>query len=91
MCLKKILINLSLLAACEPKMMPTYPQHRNMKSAKSSSSSVNPPPPPSMSDTGSMDQTMNLPAISDLVCILNCISCLSIKIFFILVNINCLL
>lgn len=52
---------------CEPKMMPTYPQHRNMKSAKSSSSSINPPPPPSMSDTGSMDQTMNLPAISDLL------------------------
>lgn len=52
---------------CEPKMMPTYPQHRNMKSAKSSSNSVNPPPPPSMSDTGSMDQTMNLPAISDLL------------------------
>uniref|UniRef100_A0A1B6CMG3 Cyclin-dependent kinase 10 n=1 Tax=Clastoptera arizonana TaxID=38151 RepID=A0A1B6CMG3_9HEMI len=52
---------------CDPKMMPTYPQHRNMKGSKTSNS-INPPPPPSVSniDTGSMDQSMNL-AITDLL------------------------
>lgn len=66
--LYRILNTFLTFPACEPKMMPTYPQHRNMKSSKSSNS-VNPPPPPSVSsiDTGSMDQTMNLPAITDLV------------------------
>lgn len=38
--------------------MPTFPQHRNIKSSKSSTSDQN---------TGAGDQTNNLPAISDLV------------------------
>lgn len=45
--------------ACDPKLMPTFPQHRNIKSSKSSTSDQN---------TGAGDQTNNLPAISDLVC-----------------------
>lgn len=44
--------------ACDPKLMPTFPQHRNIKSSKSSASDAN---------TGAGDQTNNLPAISDLV------------------------
>ena len=52
--------------------MPTFPQHRNMRPGasaapqKANNNGTNPPPPPGM-DTGSNDQTMNLPAISDLV------------------------
>ncbi|BES99689.1 S_TKc [Nesidiocoris tenuis] len=46
---------------CDPKMMPTFPQHRNMKKG-----SANPPPPPNL-DSGLNDQTMNLPAINDLL------------------------
>ncbi|KAK9880999.1 hypothetical protein WA026_014342 [Henosepilachna vigintioctopunctata] len=41
---------------CDPKLMPTFPQHRNIKSSKSAE--VN---------TGAGDQTNNLPAISDLL------------------------
>ncbi|XP_018331194.1 cyclin-dependent kinase 10 isoform X2 [Agrilus planipennis] len=46
---------------CDPKLMPTFPQHRNIKSGGKSSindSNVN---------TGAGDQTNNLPAISDLL------------------------
>jgi hypothetical protein len=46
-------------------MMPTFPQHRNMKGT-AKGNGTNPPAPNSM-DTGVNDQTMNLPAISDLV------------------------
>ncbi|KAL3276901.1 hypothetical protein HHI36_012271 [Cryptolaemus montrouzieri] len=42
---------------CDPKLMPTFPQHRNIKST-SKGSEVN---------TGAGDQTNNLPAISDLL------------------------
>lgn len=58
---------------CEPKMMPTFPQHRNMRpggssapAGKGNNNGTNPPPPPGL-DTGTNDQTMNLPAISDLL------------------------
>ncbi|XP_046661696.1 cyclin-dependent kinase 10 [Homalodisca vitripennis] len=35
---------------CEPKMMPTYPQHRNMKAAAAkNANNINPPPPPVVS------------------------------------------
>ncbi|XP_017783565.1 PREDICTED: cyclin-dependent kinase 10 isoform X2 [Nicrophorus vespilloides] len=43
---------------CDPKLMPTFPQHRNIKSGKNDKSEVN---------TGAGDQTNNLPAISDLL------------------------
>ncbi|KAJ8949957.1 hypothetical protein NQ318_002364 [Aromia moschata] len=45
-------------AACDPKLMPTFPQHRNIKGNKSSAPDPN---------TGAGDQTNNLPAISDLL------------------------
>lgn len=44
--------------ACDPKMMPTFPQHRNLKAQ---------PSRPVNDSTGSNDQTMNLPAIKELV------------------------
>lgn len=46
--------------ACDPKLMPTFPQHRNIKTKSTSGQEggVN---------TGAGDQTNNLPAISDLV------------------------
>lgn len=50
-----------VLSACDPKLMPTFPQHRNIKGAKTAQTqegNVN---------TGAGDQTNNLPAISDLV------------------------
>lgn len=48
-----------IFLACDPKLMPTFPQHRNIKSTgKPSGSDTN---------TGAGDQTNNLPAISDLV------------------------
>lgn len=50
----------NFFAACDPKLMPTFPQHRNIKSSKSSATA-------SDSNTGTGDQTNNLPAISDLV------------------------
>ncbi|XP_014253825.1 cyclin-dependent kinase 10 [Cimex lectularius] len=51
---------------CDPKMMPTFPQHRNMKG---SGKSANIPNHSNQSavDTGANDQTMNLPAITDLL------------------------
>lgn len=48
----------SFVLACDPKLMPTFPQHRNIKSSKPTGSDTN---------TGAGDQTNNLPAISDLV------------------------
>ncbi|KAK9498935.1 hypothetical protein O3M35_003472 [Rhynocoris fuscipes] len=50
---------------CDPKMMPTFPQHRNMKNKNNNG--TNPPAPPGAVDTGVNDQTMNLPAITDLL------------------------
>lgn len=47
-------------AACDPKLMPTFPQHRNIKGSKSGA-------PAPEQNTGAGDQTNNLPAISDLV------------------------
>lgn len=44
------------IIACDPKLMPTFPQHRNLKNSKVEKT-----------DTGAGDQTNNLPAISDLV------------------------
>lgn len=49
----------SFLSACDPKLMPSFPQHRNIKGIKTAA-----PEPP---NTGAGDQTNNLPAISDLV------------------------
>uniref|UniRef100_A0A0A9XHK3 Cyclin-dependent kinase 10 n=1 Tax=Lygus hesperus TaxID=30085 RepID=A0A0A9XHK3_LYGHE len=46
---------------CDPKMMPTFPQHRNLKGK----SGANPAAP--AVDTGMGDQTMNLPNINDLL------------------------
>lgn len=53
---------LLMLTACDPKLMPTFPQHRNIKSSKQAAN------PESNVNTGAGDQTNNLPAISDLVC-----------------------
>lgn len=54
------------VAACDPKLMPSFPQHRNMKGQqKSSSNQLN--IPLSNLNTGANDQTNNLPAISDLL------------------------
>ncbi|OWR47536.1 cdc2-related kinase [Danaus plexippus plexippus] len=51
---------------CDPKLMPTFPQHRNMKGQpKTSSNQLN--IPLSNLNTGANDQTNNLPAISDLL------------------------
>ncbi|CAG9581490.1 unnamed protein product [Danaus chrysippus] len=51
---------------CDPKLMPTFPQHRNMKGQqKASSNQLN--IPLSNLNTGANDQTNNLPAISDLL------------------------
>lgn len=48
-----------LFLACDPKLMPTFPQHRNIKGSKTTSTDA--------PNTGAGDQTNNLPAISDLV------------------------
>lgn len=55
--------------------MPTFPQHRNIKSSKTAAPDAN---------TGAGDQTNNLPAISDLVCLfyLKICSKLLIRFFF---------
>ncbi|XP_044269221.1 cyclin-dependent kinase 10 [Tribolium madens] len=45
---------------CDPKLMPTFPQHRNIKGSKTSA-------PSDSTNTGAGDQTNNLPAISDLL------------------------
>ncbi|VEN59056.1 unnamed protein product [Callosobruchus maculatus] len=42
---------------CDPKLMPTFPQHRNLKTKA----------PAPETNTGAGDQTNNLPAISDLL------------------------
>nr|CAH7753181.1 unnamed protein product [Callosobruchus chinensis] len=42
---------------CDPQMMPTFPQHRNLKTKA----------PAPETNTGAGDQTNNLPAISDLL------------------------
>ncbi|CAH0391260.1 unnamed protein product [Bemisia tabaci] len=49
---------------CEPKMMPTFPQHRNLKAVPAKSA---PPPPPPVITDSSNDQTNNLPPIADLL------------------------
>lgn len=54
-----------LVPACDPKLMPSFPQHRNMKGQKNSSNQLN--IPLSNLNTGANDQTNNLPAISDLL------------------------
>lgn len=55
---------------CDPKLMPSFPQHRNLKNAapgnKGASGNISSEP---ATNTGANDQTNNLPAISDLVCI----------------------
>lgn len=51
---------LGLFAACDPKLMPTFPQHRNMKKS-------NQPKESREQESTVTDQTNNLPAISDLV------------------------
>lgn len=61
----KYVIIFFLMSACDPKLMPTFPQHRNIKGVKAAQSqegNVN---------TGAGDQTNNLPAISDLVSLKN--------------------
>ncbi|XP_049875420.1 cyclin-dependent kinase 10 [Pectinophora gossypiella] len=50
---------------CDPKLMPSFPQHRNMKGQKPSSNQLN--IPLSNLNTGANDQTNNLPLISDLL------------------------
>lgn len=45
------------IPACDPKLMPTFPQHRNIKGSKN----------PAAPEVSLGDQTNNLPAISDLV------------------------
>lgn len=49
-----------MFLACDPKFMPTFPQHRNMKKSAPPKETREPEAPVS-------DQTNNLPAISDLV------------------------
>ncbi|XP_074034879.1 cyclin-dependent kinase 10 [Leptinotarsa decemlineata] len=44
---------------CDPKLMPTFPQHRNIKGSKTNNAES--------ANTGAGDQTNNLPAISDLL------------------------
>ncbi|KAI5732061.1 hypothetical protein M8J77_020560 [Diaphorina citri] len=44
--------------ACEPKMMPTYPQHRNVKKAAEVPPLPKPPSPPDMSFAGSLLNTL---------------------------------
>jgi len=53
---------ISYVVACDPKLMPTFPQHRNMK--KTTTQKENREQEPTVTD-----QTNNLPAISDLVCL----------------------
>ncbi|KAK6624904.1 Cyclin-dependent kinase 10 [Polyplax serrata] len=43
---------------CDPKLMPSFPQHRNLKAKQ-------PPPPPESQPV--LDQTSQLPAISDIL------------------------
>ncbi|XP_072941030.1 cyclin-dependent kinase 10 [Epargyreus clarus] len=51
---------------CDPKLMPSFPQHRNMKGQqKNPTTQLN--IPLSNLNTGANDQTNNLPAISDLL------------------------
>ncbi|CAH2050596.1 unnamed protein product, partial [Iphiclides podalirius] len=51
---------------CDPKLMPSFPQHRNMKGQqKPTTNQLN--IPLSNLNTGANDQTNNLPAISDLL------------------------
>ncbi|XP_071056987.1 cyclin-dependent kinase 10 isoform X1 [Onthophagus taurus] len=45
---------------CDPKLMPTFPQHRNIKGGSKSTANE-------VINTGAGDQTNNLPAISDLL------------------------
>lgn len=57
----KLFYNAYFVSACDPKLMPTFPQHRNIKGVKSAGAAEVAP------NTGAGDQTNNLPAISDLV------------------------
>lgn len=61
---------LDVYTACDPKLMPTFPQHRNLKASKtvtqagtSSSTQEN--------TNNSGEHSLHLPAISDLVIIFN--------------------
>ncbi|GLH13815.1 Serine/threonine-protein kinase PITSLRE [Gryllus bimaculatus] len=50
---------------CDPKLMPTFPQHRNLKTK----APANPPPAPTQETTtgnNTADPSLHLPAISDL-------------------------
>ncbi|XP_044737742.1 cyclin-dependent kinase 10 [Chrysoperla carnea] len=53
---------------CDPKLMPSFPQHRNLKNAapgnKGAPGNISSEP---ATNTGANDQTNNLPAISDLL------------------------
>lgn len=62
-----IYILIFLFPACDPKLMPSFPQHRNMKGQQKSSQSNQLNIPLSNLNTGANDQTNNLPAISDLL------------------------
>lgn len=64
-----------MFTACDPKLMPTFPQHRNIKTKASSGQEggVN---------TGAGDQTNNLPAISDLVSC-NCVIVYNVLNYFV--------
>ncbi|XP_022199786.1 cyclin-dependent kinase 10-like [Nilaparvata lugens] len=56
---------------CDPKMMPSFPQHRNLKAGNKAnpnqSGGGGGTSQGGATDTGVMDQTMNLPTISDLL------------------------
>lgn len=62
--LTKYLTFLLFLIACDPKLMPSFPQHRNLKTTANSKGGTAAEP---AANTGAGDQTNNLPAISDLV------------------------
>ena len=59
-----------MVAACDPKLMPTFPQHRNLKASKTNSQTAVASAANTSNQEGnnnSGDHSLHLPAISDLV------------------------
>nr|CAD7410406.1 unnamed protein product [Timema cristinae] len=52
---------------CDPKLMPTFPQHRNLKPPKPPSIPTQVSTNPEISNSSALDAALNLPAISDLL------------------------
>lgn len=56
-------------AACDPKLMPTFPQHRNLKASKTATQAgASTSTQENANNSG--EHSLHLPAISDLVIIL---------------------